>query len=199
MNFLAHSVLAGANSQVVLGSLIGDFVKGVLKPDQLPVDVLLGVRLHRRIDAFSNQLPSLISSAARLPSELRRYAPPCIDVVADHFLANRLGANAEHFAGYRRGLYELALQEGIEYAPQASAFFARAKETDLFGRYADWAVCARTIEHVCSRMPNSKQGAALGKTMSAAVHEQLPQLDADFDNYWPQLAEHAEEFLSAAE
>jgi len=199
MNFLAHSVLAGTNSQVVLGSLIGDFVKGVLKPNQLPEDVLRGVRLHRRIDAFSNQLPTLIRSAARLPSELRRYAPPCIDVVADHFLAIRLNADAEHFVGYRRGLYEIALQEGTEYAPQARAFFARAKETDLFGRYAEWTVCARTIEHVCSRMPKSKQGTALGKVMSAAVHQQLAELDADFDTYWPQLVEHAEDFLSAAE
>ena len=196
MNFLAHSVLAGDDTQVVLGSLIGDFVKGVLRADQLPKQVLLGVRLHRRVDAFSNQLPQLTQSVARLPDSLRRYAPPCIDVLADHFLAQQLNDEQAEFSNYREWLYELALGEGVQHAPGCRAFFARAQDTDLFGQYAQWSVCARTIEHVCSRMPPTALGVELGPTMSHEIQTHLTPLAADFERYWPLLREHALVFLS---
>ena len=87
MNFLAHAVLAGNRADVIAGSAAGDFVKGVLYDNQYPKDFLFGIRLHRRIDAFSNQEPNLRISANRLPASLRRIGPPCIDMLADHFLA----------------------------------------------------------------------------------------------------------------
>ena len=198
MNFLAHSVLAGEEPQIVLGSLIGDFIKGVLQPDQLPPSVLTGVRLHRRIDAFSNQLPELKRSTTRLPERLRRYAPPCIDVIADHFLAEKMQADAEQFSDYRTWLYELALGEGQLHAPSSRDFFDRAQAADLFAGYADWPVCARTVKHVCSRMPATKLGPELGDLMVRELQPQLKALRTDFDAYWPLLVEHAQAFLTTA-
>lgn len=199
MNFLAHSVLAGEDPEIILGSLIGDFVKGVLRPDQLPQNVLFGVRLHRRIDAYSNQLPELSRSASRLPSSLRRYAPPCIDVVADHFLAQQLNDKPREFSAYREWLYALALTEGVKHAPISQRFFSRAQERDLFGRYGEWSTCARTIEHVCSRMPSTALGRELGTRMSHEIGAQLAELKVDFSHYWPLLTQHAKTFVSAAE
>ena len=74
MNFLAHCALAGADEDLIVGSFLGDFVKGPISTD-LPTGVQRGVRLHRRIDAYSNMQADIRVSVERFPAELRRIAP----------------------------------------------------------------------------------------------------------------------------
>ena len=53
MNYLAHLHLGGDRPAQLLGSLYGDFVKGPLA-GQWPAEIEAGIRLHRRIDAFTD-------------------------------------------------------------------------------------------------------------------------------------------------
>ncbi|MEM8767504.1 MAG: hypothetical protein AAGE43_08685 [Pseudomonadota bacterium] len=70
MNFLAHCLIgheaaAGTDraSPLLAGGFLGDFIKGRV-PEAMPGDLALGVRLHRRVDAFSNQQPAIRRSCA---------------------------------------------------------------------------------------------------------------------------------------
>ena len=56
--------------------MLGDFVKGRVS-ESLPPELRAGIRLHRRIDAFSNRLADTKPSIARLGAELRRGRAPC--------------------------------------------------------------------------------------------------------------------------
>jgi len=176
-------------------------VKGVLYDGDFPTDFLLGVRLHRRIDAFSNSQPDLRASVKRLPRSLRRFAPPCIDVLADHFLATNLEANDgkllghADFGNYRTWLYSLLEQHKQLLSVDAQQFFAHVRRTDLLLGYADWARLQRVIEHVCKRLGRPE----LGKPMAAAMQSQLDNLALDFEAYWPALNAEAQRFFSAAE
>ena len=107
-------------------------------------------------------------------------------------------ANAEQFSTYRSWLYELALTEGKLYAPDSQPFFQRAQAADLFEGYGHWPICARTIKHVCSRLPTTKLGADLGDLMVQEIEPQLEELRADFTAYWPLLVDHAQGFLKPA-
>lgn len=222
MNFLAHAVLAGNEADVVAGSAAGDFVKGVLYDDQYPANFLFGVRLHRRIDAFSNQQPLLRASADRLPKSLRRIGPPCIDMLADHFLArvakaqplkylpfisgspiysasasdpDASDANAQPLTleAYEDQVHQTLKAHWPRLSTAARRFFVHAENTRLFSSYAEFSRVGRGIGYVCERLGRATDS----KPMVLAIEAQLAALEADFHQYWPALLEEASRYERA--
>lgn len=86
MNFLAHLFLSGKNEEVLVGNLLGDFMRG-RKPGALSEDVAKGIILHRKIDEFTDNHPLVIETKQRLRPVFKHYAPVVADVYYDHFLA----------------------------------------------------------------------------------------------------------------
>lgn len=86
MNFLAHALLAGDKPALIVGGVVGDWIKGYL-PGALPDDLAQGVALHRAIDHFSESHPAFNRSRARVSPTRRRYAGVLVDVFYDHLLA----------------------------------------------------------------------------------------------------------------
>lgn len=86
MNFLAHAVLAERTPALVVGGVIGDWIKGVL-PGCLPTDLAQGVALHRAIDGFVETHPAFRCSRSRISPQRRRYAGVLVDIFYDHVLA----------------------------------------------------------------------------------------------------------------
>ena len=60
MNYLAHLLLAEPSREGLLGSLLGDFVKGPLG-DRYPEQLRRGIVLHRAIDSFTDAHPMHLS------------------------------------------------------------------------------------------------------------------------------------------
>ena len=114
MNYLAHLHLGGPQPAQLLGSLYGDFVKGPLD-GRFATDVEAAIRLHRRIDAFTDRHPRVRAACARFPVERRRYAGILLDLFFDHCLARCWGDYADeplaHFSArvYRALAAEPAL------------------------------------------------------------------------------------------
>jgi acyl carrier protein phosphodiesterase len=65
MNFLAHALLAGDDPALVVGGVVGDWIKGPL-PAGLPPDLARGVALHRAIDSHAETHPAFRRSRARV-------------------------------------------------------------------------------------------------------------------------------------
>lgn len=86
MNFLAHTLLAGADEADRIGGLLGDFIKGPL-PAGLPPALASGVALHRAIDGYADRHPAFLASRARVSSRRRRVAGVLVDLFYDHLLA----------------------------------------------------------------------------------------------------------------
>ena len=86
MNFLAHALLAGDEPALIVGGVVGDWIKGYL-PAGLPGDLARGVALHRAIDSHAELHPAFVQSRARISGERRRYAGVLVDVFYDHLLA----------------------------------------------------------------------------------------------------------------
>lgn len=86
MNYLAHIYLADTSNTSLVGNFLGDFVKGNLK-EQYPEQIMFGIKLHRKIDAFTDAHPIVLKSKRRLPQTFRRFTGIVIDILYDHFLA----------------------------------------------------------------------------------------------------------------
>ncbi len=86
MNFLAHALLARDDPALIVGGVVGDWIKGHL-PAGLPDDLARGVALHRAIDSHAEIHPSFQQSRSRVSAPRRRYAGVLVDMFYDHLLA----------------------------------------------------------------------------------------------------------------
>ncbi len=87
MNFLAHSYLSFNQTEILIGNMISDFVKGRKKFDY-PAGVQHGIQLHRDIDTFTDDHAATREAKQFLKPAVGLYSGAFIDVVYDHFLAN---------------------------------------------------------------------------------------------------------------
>ena len=92
MNFLAHSILSPQKPLVMLGNLAGDFVKGS-KMIGLHQDVIVGVKMHRSIDTFTDSHLLVKEAKDMVRSEFRLFSGVVIDMFWDYFVANSMIEN----------------------------------------------------------------------------------------------------------
>ncbi len=86
MNFLAHIYLSGDNKLVTIGNFIADGIKGK-DYKKYPVDIQIGILLHREIDTFTDAHKTVRKSTKRLHQNYGHYAGVIVDILYDHFLA----------------------------------------------------------------------------------------------------------------
>lgn len=88
MNILAHLYLSGNDEEIILGNFIADMVKG-RQIDEFEEGVVRGIRLHRKIDSYTDSHPVVAMSKMRLRNKYRLYAGVIVDMFYDHFLASQ--------------------------------------------------------------------------------------------------------------
>jgi acyl carrier protein phosphodiesterase len=117
VNFLAHLYLSGDDPQLLVGNLMGDFVKGRLE-GRYPPAIEQGIVLHRRIDSFAGRSPHFLRSKRRLDERFGLYRGVLVDLFYDHFLA----AHWEEFADVPSSLFladaRRVLEEHREVLPE---------------------------------------------------------------------------------
>jgi len=79
MNYLAHLYLSGESDEIKLGNFIGDYVKGN-KHQKFPDQVAFGIKLHRRIDSFTDHHPDVNECKQILTSGYGRYSGVVVDI-----------------------------------------------------------------------------------------------------------------------
>ena len=187
MNYLAHLHLGGDQPAQLLGSLYGDFVKGWLS-GQWPAEIEAAIRLHRRIDAFTDSHPLLVESRARFPQARRRYAGMLLDVFFDHCLALHWHDYAnEPLAQFSDRVYQVLLD-----APQLPGHLAliapRMVAQDWLGSYREFSVLQQVLAGMQRRLsrPTVLDGALL------ELEQLYEPLLTDFREFYPQLQAFAE-------
>jgi len=195
MNFLAHCALGSQHPDYLVGGFLGDFIKGSV-PTHLPGRIQTGIRLHRRVDAFSAVQPDIKTSVTRLPAPLRRVAPIFIDLVADHFLARHFElVHTEPLAAFTHHAYEALARQIDQFPPPARRFFRYLKEYDVFGRYVEVEAVERAFIRIEERLGLDGIVAPAMTVLGANYAD----FEADFLRYYPALAQHAQQWLAAAD
>ena len=138
MNFLAHLYLARDDEGLMLGGLLGDFVRGIRALRRYPPPVRLGIRLHRKIDRYTDHTAEVKALRRKFPEEFRRYSGIIIDLAYDHELAKRWDQYSdmtlEDFDQEVRVL--LARNEAL-LPERLVRFMAYADRRGLFAAYRD--------------------------------------------------------------
>jgi acyl carrier protein phosphodiesterase len=196
VNFLAHCLIAAQSTDpeepdLVAGGFLGDFVKGPIGPE-LPPGLALGVRLHRRIDAFSNRHPAIQGSCNRFAGPLRRLAPVLVDIIADHCLAKHWEQfSNEPIAAFTARTYDGIASHERWLPDHGHRFLSYMRDEDLLAGYARFEAMHRALCSVTRRLDREH----LNADMLSATEANLPGLEADFLGYFPELVAHARQWL----
>ncbi|MEQ9440064.1 MAG: acyl carrier protein phosphodiesterase [Cyclobacteriaceae bacterium] len=86
MNFLAHFYLSRHTPAMIIGSFLGDFVKGS-QYQEYDESVAQAILLHREVDRYTDQHPTFLESKHRLQARHNHYSGVIVDILYDHFLA----------------------------------------------------------------------------------------------------------------
>jgi acyl carrier protein phosphodiesterase len=193
MNFLAHAFLVGDDPALVVGGVVGDWIKGAL-PGSLPEDLARGVALHRAIDAFAESQPAFRRSRGRMSAERRRYAGVLVDIFYDHLLARDWDAlHPESLGSYCSGVYAAIggrLDDLPESARQSMVLMARE---NWLGSYAGVEGIADVLARMArrARQPNPLAGGEDDFILDSAGFAE------DFRDWLPDAQGFVERWLQA--
>ncbi len=156
MNFLAHALLAGDAPALIVGGVVGDWIKGPL-PAGLPDDLARGVALHRAIDHFAESHPAFCRSRSRVSADRRRYAGVLVDVFYDHLLAKNWAAiHQQPLDEYCEALYALIRDRLHDLPASAHPALTLMAQEDWLTSYAQIEGIADVLARMSrrARQPN---------------------------------------------
>lgn len=192
MNHLAHVVLAGPDPDDRLGAFLGDHVKGVDAVKALPAGLARGVRLHRRIDGWSDSHPAVVHLRALSGPTWRRYSGVILDVLFDAMLVRNWDTWQDvALDDFARGIDEMLAERWDELPPRLARFSVWARRKGLWTRYderemLDEIFAGLAIRH--GRPSPLKAGTRLLDRLE-------PEIERTFEELFPWLRRRAAEFL----
>lgn len=193
MNHLAHFYLASKHPKIPLidsltGAFLGDFIKGKLKND-LPEDIERGIRLHRRIDSFTDSHPIVKKGYDNFKPPLRRFAPIILDLVFDHLLARDWSSHHhQSLAEFNSEVFD-HLQTRLEFFPDKARLqmLAMKEKQSLLG-YSDESFLDRSLNYLSSRIRRKNP---LFNSFEL-VTDALPELEQSFSSFFPDAIDFIE-------
>jgi acyl carrier protein phosphodiesterase len=183
VNFLTHLFLSSGAPELLVGNLMGDFVKGRLD-GRFPPGIEQGVLLHREIDSFAAQNCHFLRSKWRLDQSFGLYRGVLVDLFYDHFLA----AHWEDYADVPLSFFISdacrVLCEHKEFLPDKLQRIMPFMFTDWLPSYSAIGGIAAVL-HRISRF-RLKRANRLGEG-AEALSRHYGGLYGDFREFFPEL------------
>lgn len=178
---------------MINGALLGDFVKGPLRGD-FGDEVERGIRLHRKIDAYSDADTELRLFRRALPTSLRRYSGILTDVVFDFYLsAHWAEFHHEDLSLFSRSVYRIIEDHRETFPGRARDFSQRLIDYDLLCQYGEWTTVDRVIRSIGARLRFDNPLRAGAATIEP--HRKLAE--AAFLHFYPRVQQYAADFRTA--
>lgn len=184
MNFLAHLYLARDDDDLMLGGLLGDFVRGRWVLRNYSHGVREGIELHRWIDSTTDRAPEVEALRTVFPDDFRRWAGIVIDLAFDHELARRWREfSTESLAGFDARIRTLLAANSELLPAPLVRFMDYADQRGLFATYRFEQEMLFSLRGVGRRM---KRANPLDRTWEIwpALREPCRQA---FSAYFPRL------------
>lgn len=192
MNFLAHLHLSDGSDEGLLGSLMGDFVKGPLD-DRYSPGITRGIALHRRIDTYTDAHAIVLRSKSRISPDRRRFAGIMVDMFYDHFLARDWPTfSGEPLPDFSRRTYALLAQHHVLLPERLQRMAPHMIQGDWLGSYAALDAIGSALDGMGRRMKRENR-------LHDSVEELVRQYDefaGDFHAFMPDLIRFARELHS---
>ncbi|MCR8916014.1 DUF479 domain-containing protein [Marinobacter panjinensis] len=189
MNHLAHLFLAPDSPQARVGSLLGDFARGVVA-SELPAEVREGLYHHRAVDAFTDGHPEVLASKRLFSTQRRRFAGVALDILYDHYLLRnwKLFSHVESDTFIDQVYRELDANSSLMPEPMQRVT-RQIVHHDWFHSYRDLENIGYALDRVAGRIRfrNAFSG------IIEEIEEHDEELERRFLRFFPELRHFAKE------
>ena len=190
MNYLAHAYLAESSDEFLIGSIMGDFVKGPVD-DLFTPQIASGVVFHRRVDTFADNHEISRASRNLFSPRCRRYAGVILDICNDHFLSRNWSVYTNSdLSEFITRVYE-TLQRYHDILP------ARLQLVLPRMVRQNWLSCYRTLGGVDITLGRIAQRIHRENALDDSIGEirkNYGQLEHNFHVFFPDLVDFANSF-----
>ena len=192
MNYLAHAYLSFGRSELLLGNMIADFVKGN-KLSHFPNRIQQGIRLHRAIDRFTDEHKAVMESKQIFKPHFYLSSGVFTDILFDHFLAN----DEEHFSNesllsFTTGVYKFLTENNHYFDDPMHQFFGYMTRYNWLYGYRFEEGLSKSILGICKRYPRLGDG---HKALEIIL-EQKENFQLQYNDFFPQLIKFSKQWIS---
>lgn len=183
MNYLAHLLLSYEQEDLLIGNYLADFVKNKYL-SQLQPAVYEGVLLHRKIDSFTDQHPTVSECTKLLHPFHHKYAPVVIDIFFDFFLYQNWNTYcAISFVQFKTDTYQLLLRRLDDIPVPFQARTRSMIEHDWLTSYTSKRGIAYTFERLKKKVSKPEHL----HQIIATLERFQDQLNTKFNVFFPVL------------
>ena len=183
MNYLAHLYLAQDSTEFMIGSILGDFVKGSEK-EQYPDKIKKGIELHRKIDSYTDSHSITQASRRLYRSPWRRFAGIIVDLCYDHFLHRHWSTFTDTAREpFILSAYDMLKTHRAMLPERLQAIIPFMIRDDWLGSYRDLSGVEHALKRLSRRVTN-------GDPLASAIDEiklHYRELEANFLIFFPEL------------
>ena len=152
MNFLGHLLVSGNDPLVITGNFMADAVKG-RDLSRFPEAIQRGIRLHRRIDTFTDQHAITLQGRERLRAHCGKFAGVALDILYDHCIASTW-METEPLPEFAQRMYAV-LDAHLHLMPERTQrMLPYMMRNDWLTGYAELDGIARALQGLAQRVPN---------------------------------------------
>lgn len=191
MNYLAHVFLQRSAPELLIGGILGDFVKGAVDARFSP-GVQAGILLHRAIDRYTDAHATVRASAALISPARRRFAGILVDVFYDHFLARHWARYSEHtLHEFTHATYATLASQATDYPERLQRILPFMIKQDWLSSYIHIESVDAALHGIARRFQRYPRAAVLADGVQELIqnHDALEQ---QFLEFFPEVVEFVE-------
>jgi acyl carrier protein phosphodiesterase len=187
MNFLAHAFLSRSSPELLIGGLLGDFVKGRERLQQYSAAVRAGIHLHRAIDRYTDAHPIVRASCELISPARRRFAAILVDVFYDHFLARHWQRYADlPLEEFTQQVYSTLLPHIASYPERLQRILPRMAADDWLASYAEIESVDAALHDIARRFQRYPRAVVLADGVQELLHH-YAVFEQHFLDFFPEL------------
>ena len=186
MNYLSHLLLAGSSEDAVLGSLLGDFVKGSTE-GRFNAAISDAILLHRKIDSFADAHAITRRSRNRISPLRRRFGGIIVDVCYDHYLSRHWRRfSVIDLQSFVERVYAVLRNNRALLPERLSRILPRMISDNWLGGYIHLERVGDALDRIAGRLTRG------GRFMQAVseIEANYGALEKDFFAFFPELASY---------
>lgn len=169
----------------MLGNFLGDFVR-LGEEARYGVAMRRGIRLHRRIDGFTDAHPVFRRSRRRVRDSLRRYGGISVDLFYDHILAVTFAEYHEvNLEAFAEQVYRLLQMNETTLPPRLRSILPAMIRDNWLVSYRELEGIERALRGISRRLSRPIDLAA--STEELRLH--YDAFAADFREFFPEVSD----------
>lgn len=184
MNYIAHIHLGAHTQTSLLGNFLGDFVKGP-NFSELPLSLQNGIKLHRKVDQYTDAFNAVVDLKKQFPSSLRRMSGVVLDIYFDHLLLNHWSRfSGQSYEACLADFYQELEQVPVEIPGRYNGVKDSLLEHRWLANYQHSSTCLRAFYSIEKRLRDRVVFAQQSMQYVERKHQSIERVFLDF---YPQL------------